>query len=76
MGLVENRALAERPTEAQEFASQLLVLRDLPTIQNMLQTLRTDYTSPPIDIDLIVPFIVQAANEQVSKLTSRLTVQP
>ena len=76
LGLVENRALAERPTEAQEFASQLLVLRDLPTIQNMLQTLRTDYTSPPIDIDLIVPFIVQAANEQVSKLTSRLTVQP
>lgn len=63
--LVENRLLAGAANEAKQYVGLILIERGLALLHDDIARLRTDYSAPPIDVDLIFPFILKSAQELV-----------
>jgi Tfp pilus assembly protein PilF len=66
--LTENRLLARDAESAREYARQIHDRQSITAVRADLLKLATDYTSVPIDIELISPIIIATAKEAVADL--------
>lgn len=66
--LIENRLLAGDPNGAKEHALQLIGRHGISSLKNDLEKLPTDYYSVPVNIDLITPIIIKAAQNAIGEL--------
>ncbi|MBM9614421.1 hypothetical protein JWJ90_08965 [Desulfobulbus rhabdoformis] len=64
--LIENRTLANDFTIAKNYASQLVSLHSLPAIKADLETLPKEYSSVPVNVPIITPFIDEATREALT----------
>lgn len=61
--LVENRIMADDSDGTKQFVLQLLNRQSISTLKQDLELLRRDYSSVPVNTDLIAPPIIAAARE-------------
>jgi tetratricopeptide (TPR) repeat protein len=66
--LVENRLLAKDSRSAENYALQLLDGQSIISLESDLQKLRTDYSSVPVNVELISPLIIKTAKTAAAKL--------
>ncbi|MDD2467283.1 MAG: tetratricopeptide repeat protein [Desulfobulbus sp.] len=66
--LVENRIMADDAILAKKYITQLLAGQNITTLKQDLGELRHDYSTVPVNIDLISPKIFAATQEIVSNL--------
>ncbi|MDD3816237.1 MAG: tetratricopeptide repeat protein [Desulfocapsaceae bacterium] len=67
--LIENRILAGSSSDATKYALQLLDKQGIISLTNNIERLRTDYSAVPVNVDLIAPIIIKAAQDAVIKLS-------
>ncbi|QQG65907.1 tetratricopeptide repeat protein [Desulfobulbus oligotrophicus] len=63
LSLLENSVRAQHQDKSKLLAQQLVAKNTAQTLTDTLQALRTDYSSLPVDSELITPFIMLAAQE-------------
>lgn len=63
LSLLENSVRAQHQDKSKLLAKQLVAKNTAQTLTDTLQALRTDYTSLPVDVELITPIIASAAQE-------------
>jgi len=66
--LIENRLLAHETKEAKKFAARLIDRHGLSQIKADLERLPKDYGSVPVNVEIITPAILEAANEAIAAL--------
>ncbi len=66
--LIENRLLVQDTEEAKKYAVQLIDQHGLPQIKVNLEKLPKDYASVPVNVGLVTPVILKAANEALATL--------
>ncbi|MBM9538370.1 tetratricopeptide repeat protein [Desulfobulbus alkaliphilus] len=65
--LVENHLLAEDLGAAEQYALQLLGGHGILILKHDMENLHRDYSSVPVNIDLIAPFLLATARDIVKK---------
>ena len=64
--LIENRLIAHDTTAAKKYADQLINLHSIPKIKTDLEKLPKDYSSVPVNVELITPLIHKTAYEMLT----------
>jgi tetratricopeptide (TPR) repeat protein len=71
--LIENRMLAGNTSDATQYALQLLDRHGIPSLKRDMDRLHTDYSSVPVNVDLIAPIIIKVAQDAIGKLDQTIT---
>ena len=73
--LLKTDFLAGKHGEATQYVMQLISERGLASLQIDLAKLRTDYSASPVNVDLILPLILESAQEAIMKIERTYTEQ-
>lgn len=65
--LVENHLLADDTSSAEQYGLQLLATQGILTLQHDMDNLPHDYSSVPVKVDLIAPFLFTIAQDILGK---------
>ncbi|GAB6192341.1 hypothetical protein JCM39068_20900 [Desulfocastanea catecholica] len=72
--LIENRLLNDDTIGVQKYTLQLLNLQGIVSFHHNLESLKTDYSAVPVDIDLIMPIITETAERTVAKMRTHVPI--
>ena len=75
LSLIENRLLADDTSSARKYTLKLLERQGIVSLSDIFESLQTEYSAVPINVDLISPIIIETATSSVSKFSPQSAIQ-